>query len=424
MTNETLNKLRNGMGPGQVAPGSAFAELTAGRSTDKVHQYPLFLSASHTKQDKHGSEQARECIQFTAIRQPGVTFGKEFEEAVRQRSQDRQNAFGGYQGKTNKDGSIANMGVWAVDAIGKPTQAAQQLLNASASQSAANRGERTSGVQSDGTIKDKDGNDFTTIGDAFSAAGQQLQQKSQRLEDCFLYMPASVVYNEGAAWQKEELGFTGNAVGNMLKNQKSIGDVLKEFGSGLAIPASRAAAVGLSTWVAGKIGGLLTVLGAGGIDKAVLKTTRLAQNPYEEQLFSGIDFRSFNFNFEFVAVSEKEYQAVMDIIKMFRSHSRPTFAIEGGNQALYSYPNEFAITFLHLDVGEGSSNSGQYRENPNLPKLHNCVLTNITTDYAPDGWQAHNKGEPNAITMQLQFTETVKNTREFIDNERSQGGGY
>jgi hypothetical protein len=93
---------------------------------------------------------------------------------------------------------------------------------------------------------------------------------------------------------------------------------------------------------------------------------------------------------------------------------------------LYSYPNEFAIKFLHLesfegfqfgdgsDAGSDASNT-RFVENTNLPKLHNCVLTNITTNYAPDGWKAHKGGEPNLINVQLAFTETKKNTRTNIE---------
>ena len=105
---------------------------------------------------------------------------------------------------------------------------------------------------------------------------------------------------------------------------------------------------------------------------------------------------------------------VSKILKMFRKHSRPTFSIDADadgnqNEALYSYPNEFAIEFMHLNE------SDVFVRNKYLPKLHNCVLTNITTNFAPDGWLAHDKGEPVSIVVQLAFTETIKNTANDID---------
>ncbi|SVB38540.1 uncharacterized protein METZ01_LOCUS191394, partial [marine metagenome] len=35
--------------------------------------------------------------------------------------------------------------------------------------------------------------------------------------------------------------------------------------------------------------------------------------------------------------------------------------------------------------------------------------------YAPDGWVAHEKGEPSSVVVQLAFTETKKNTRDEIE---------
>ena len=164
-----------------------------------------------------------------------------------------------------------------------------------------------------------------------------------------------------------------------------------------------------------KIGGLLSAAGLGaigqGVPGAIGQTARIAQNPYEEQLFQGIDFRVFSFQFDFNPVSEAEYQEVKKIITMFRKNSKPTFTLGGDNQALYSYPNEFRIEFLHLNP------SGEfYSINDALPKIHNCVLTNITTNYTPDQWRAHIDGTPNSIMIQLAFTETVKITQSDIDS--------
>ena len=408
---QTSGSARQGFSPKNFnGSTTAFSSLTAGRSLDKIHHYPLFLQSSAKNQDEHEFEQAREVIQFTAVKQPGISFNKDFEEKFRQREQDSLNANVAARRLSDSGDFNFGLGKFISDIGDLPSQATESFKSATIGQGRASTGDRT--------IDDRDNGDkadSSLFGRAINAGKQQLNAKVQLLEDCFLYMPSSVVFNEGAVWQKEALGASGNAIGSMLKSEKSIGNILKEFAAGMAVPLGRAGAIAASAFAAGKIGGLLTVLGGQGVENALFKTTRLAQNPYEEQLFSGVDFRSFTFDFEFNAVSTKEFDAVKDIITMFRSHSRPTFAIEGGSQALYSYPNEFAIKFLHLDMGEGSRNSGQYIENTNLPRLHNCVLTNITTDYTPDGWQAHSDGEPNLITMQLQFTETLKNTRIDIE---------
>ena len=37
---------------------------------------------------------------------------------------------------------------------------------------------------------------------------------------------------------------------------------------------------------------------------------------------------------------------------------------------------------------------------------HDCVLTNMTVDYAPNGWAAYNDGYPVETRLTLQFKET------------------
>jgi hypothetical protein len=69
-------------------------------------------------------------------------------------------------------------------------------------------------------------------------------------------------------------------------------------------------------------------------------------------------------------------------------------------------PSEFDISFYY---------NGQ--ENPNIPRISTCVLTNMDVDYAPQGFQAYEvpgenfaslgrTGMPVAIRLSLQFRET------------------
>ena len=386
----------------QIPSGSVFTN-----TTNKIHKYPLYLESSPANQGDHSKEQARECIQFTAIRQPGINFNKDVQQDISQRARDNERS---KQLKLEGD-NIGNGSTGSFSALENNARA-----QAGEAEVAAADGQRVGS-----TVAQKVIDNLVELQDTVGEAAAQLRQPEQRLEDCFLYMPPSVVYSEGAVWQNEELGAVGQTISNALRGSKSISELLGEFGAGMAVPAARAGAVATGAFIAGKVGGFLTLLGGAGIENSVKSTARFTQNPYEEQLFSNIPFRSFTFNFDFSAVNEEEYLAVQNIIKMFRSHSRPTFTISNGNQALYSYPNEFAIKFLHLDafsnIGQERATSvqNQFVENTNLPKVHNCVLTNITTNYAPDGWQAHEDGEPNLINMQLSFTETKKNTRVDIE---------
>ena len=391
--------------PKSVANAASRLSVNGTSTATKIHKYPLFIDRGN--QGSALDETARECIRFTVVKQGGVTFKNGDLENSRQAAlkseiSKRTNTIEGFNAKIS--------GITNLLSSGKISQKEQLELQ----ESAANAFQTAKEERAELLI-DEDNLGIVPIGvELFKTGIKRARQPETDLEHCFLYMPPSVVYNEGATWGMEAIGSMGNAVKQMIKGQGDIGNILSEFGQGMAAPIAKAAAVGVGAKVAGVLGAFGTVLGGGGIVSGISQAARIVQNPYEEQLFSGIPFRVFNFNFEFIATSETEFKEVKNIIKMFRAHSRPTFTIDAdadGNQseALYSYPNEFKIEFMHLNEAD------VFQRNEHLPRLHNCVLTNITTNYAPDGWVAHEKGEPSSVVVQLAFTETKKNTRDEIE---------
>ena len=101
---------------------------------------------------------------------------------------------------------------------------------------------------------------------------------------------------------------------------------------------------------------------------------------------------------------------------MFRTHSRPGF-VDGFLQAgLYTFPNEFRIEFKMNDKGSLVPNTF-------LPKIHNCVCTNVTTNYTPEGfWVAMRDGRPISYNLSLSFTETQKITQQSLSSAPGPGG--
>ena len=378
--------------------------------TLKVHKYPLFIDRG--KQNSKIEETVRECIRFTVVKQGGVTFKQgDLEKARKAGIKKTRLGLTGIIDSASSKLQQITQGVIA----GKITQREQRERF----ESIANQF-NTANEDRDALDANVDNVPVLAVGLAFGKDKlAEARQPFQNLEHCFLYMPASVVYSEGATWGAESLGAGGNAIKEMIKGQSDIGKILGDFGAGMAPIIAKAAAVAAGAAVAGVFGALSTAVLGGGIVAGASVAARIVQNPYEEQLFSGIPFRVFNFSFEFIATSKTEFKEVSKIINMFREHSRPTFSIDkdlsnnSQNEALYSYPNEFAIEFMHLN------DSDVFERNEFLPKIHNCVLTNITTNFAPDGWIAHEEGEPVSIITQLAFTETKKNTRNDIVK-----GGY
>jgi hypothetical protein len=174
------------------------------------------------------------------------------------------------------------------------------------------------------------------------------------------------------------------------------------------------AAAGLSlvnndknTTVAGTVGSLVgrVALGASAAQKATRTTPG---NSKAEQLFQGVDFRTFSFNYDFAPRNITEADAALKIIRMFRHHMLPEFK-DTENQFLYLYPSEFEIKYFKGD-----------KENEYLEKHFTAVLMSCNINYTPDGqFSTFANGMPSRIRMALTFKELAKATKETSPYDRS-----
>ena len=132
-------------------------------------------------------------------------------------------------------------------------------------------------------------------------------------------------------------------------------------------------------------------------------------NPQLELIYTSPAFRQFRFDFMLYPRSEKEAKEIQYILDRLRFHQSPEILTQGSG-ALGGFflvpPSEFDIKFYY----NGSIN-------PNIPPISTCVLTQIDTDYAPNGFATYEKingsratiggtGMPVAIRLSLQFMET------------------
>jgi hypothetical protein len=125
---------------------------------------------------------------------------------------------------------------------------------------------------------------------------------------------------------------------------------------------------------------------------AVSAATGLAANPKKEQLFKGVDFRTFTMEYQFFPRDEQEANNVMNIIRQFKYHMHPEF--KDDRNFVYLYPSEFDI--YHYKDG---------RENLNLHRHTSCVLTNMSINYTPNGLYAT---FPNGMSTQINVALTFK----------------
>ena len=128
-----------------------------------------------------------------------------------------------------------------------------------------------------------------------------------------------------------------------------------------------------------------------------------AFNPQSQSLFQGIHFRTFNMSFTFTPRSAQEAARVKEIITLFRTYAAPTIQWASAG-FFYTPPGIFNLTFLQ----DG-------KQNPNINKLQDSVLTSVDVNYAPVGWSAHKDGQPVQTTMDLSFQEIVLVDRAAIN---------
>lgn len=192
-----------------------------------------------------------------------------------------------------------------------------------------------------------------------------------------LHIPNQLQIRYGVQWSEEDtstalmLPLLGEAAIKALgnKNYAQVGQTAMEG----------AAALGLK-------GG-----GEGGA--ALSAATGMAYNPRKEQVFKGVDFRTFQFDYQFFPRDAKESRNVLDIIKAFKLHMQPEF--KDANKFLYVYPSEFDITYY-----------AGGKENKSIHRHTSCVLTEMSVNYTPNGmFNTFDDGTPTQINIQLTFRE-------------------
>lgn len=173
-------------------------------------------------------------------------------------------------------------------------------------------------------------------------------------------------------------------------------------GSELAQAAKSGSAKGLTDTGKAVIANLALSKGpnAGGMSAA----TGLAANPKKEQVFKGVDFRKFSFDYQFFPRNEKEAENVLNIIKHFKYHMHPEF--KDNTNFLYLYPSEFDIMYY-----QGG------KENMNLHRHTSCVLEEININYTPNGaFTTFPNGMPTQINVTMQFKELALLTKDRVED--------
>lgn len=149
-----------------------------------------------------------------------------------------------------------------------------------------------------------------------------------------------------------------------------------------------------------------------GLARAASKKVR---NPYQEQIFKTMNFRSFAFQYKFAPRNKGEFDSVMNIINLFKYHMHP-MKDDGG--AFFVFPSVFDIEYRY---------NGE--RNKFVNKIATSVLTDMSVDYGSEGvfttFRGQN-GAPSEITLAMQFREIVLLTKDKNGNltDGTNGGGF
>ena len=215
------------------------------------------------------------------------------------------------------------------------------------------------------------------------------------LKAIVLYIPNDLNSSYSTTWSEEDFSQNGLARANEVMGAGAAG-----FNAGSGAASSVGGAIGGVASAGASIAKSIMMRTAGSpLEKAIGLTPG---NAKAEQLFHAVDFRTFTFSYMFAPKNAIEAKTVLDIIQTFKHHMLPEY--QDQSKYLFIYPSEFNVKYYF-----GSE------ENPYLDKHFTAALTNVSTNYTPNGqYVTFSNGMPAQIGMTLQFKELALPTKESV----------
>tara|TARA_Y100000004_G_C8938234_1_gene423025 strand:- start:338 stop:1504 length:1167 start_codon:yes stop_codon:yes gene_type:complete len=220
--------------------------------------------------------------------------------------------------------------------------------------------------------------------------------------DITLIMTNAVENRMSAQWDSTDFGLLGTAIEARRKGE-SLQDVLNNIADNPAAGGELAVRKAAALLNIGKQLGINLPA-----DDAIQVLTRKVENPFKEQLFKTMNFRSFPMQVKFAPRSSAEMSNVMNILYELERAMHPE-----REQIFLRYPSEFKIEYRY----NGAKNSY-------LNTINNCVLTDMQVNYGHNGFMtSFEGGAPTEITLNLNFKEVLLRDRKQIKPYGGGGGG-
>lgn len=232
-----------------------------------------------------------------------------------------------------------------------------------------------------------------TLGVAITgaAAPETTRSKRRTVATIALHVPNQLSVRYSTSWSDEETA-------NLSMAEQGIEEILGAFKN-----KSRTAVEGAISTGGEAVQAMALSKGAGAVSGGALSAKLgIAANPKKEQVFRGLDFRTFTFDYQFFPRTAKEAEQVLEIIHQFKYHMHPEFKSE--HHFVWIYPSEFDIVYF---------NNG--KENLNLHRHTSCVLESMNVNYTPNGsFTTFDNGMPTQINVSMQFKELLLLSKEQI----------
>lgn len=212
----------------------------------------------------------------------------------------------------------------------------------------------------------------------------------------FLYMPNNLSVTYTPQYNQANIGLMGGAIAGALGGDGSASSIASELQSF----AGNAGGEMIYNTIASLGTNINSAMGLGGanFDGNTLMSIAAGKifNPFQEQVFAGIGFRTFSFDFKMVARNSQEAKVIQSIITTMKVASLPSFSGASDDvnnlstkaadfsqnvsaDRFLTVPQRFLISFHRM-----AENGGKLIELPHF-KLDLCVLTNLSVNYTPDG---------------------------------------
>ena len=190
-------------------------------------------------------------------------------------------------------------------------------------------------------------------------------------------------------WQETELG---SVLGG---GQQSSFDIAK----GMALEAYKRS---INVGKIGEIAGFNDEQAVNAIEKSQGKI----RNPYKEQIFKEVGFRTFSFNFTLLPQSKEEAKRIVGIIDLLKRNMHPEVA---PNSFYLIYPSEFSLTYMYKGA-----------PNMNVHQFGDCVLTDLGVRYGGQDFVTFkgSYGLPAEFDITMTFKEIVPITADRIQREK------